>query len=62
MTVCVLVFLQVNDVCSCVFVDPDVVSVIIPYASYMTAWAEIARLLGLTDSMVLLRNNSQTVE
>lgn len=41
---------------------PDVVSVIIPCASCMMAWAEMAWLFGVIESMVRSRNNSQTVE
>lgn len=46
----------------CVFTVPDVASIIILYVSRMTAWAEIVWLLGMIESIVLLRNNSQSEE
>lgn len=45
----------VFDVCSCAF-DHHVVSVIIPYVSSMTAWAEMVWLFRLIESIMLSRN------
>lgn len=52
----------IMSVCECVCVDPDVVSVIIRYVLCVTAWAQMAGLFGLIESVELSRNNSQTVE
>lgn len=46
----------------CVFTVPHVASVIILYVLCMTAWAEIVWLFWMIESMVLLRNNSQSEE
>lgn len=49
-------------VCVGVFAVPDVVAVIILYALWLTAWAEMAWLFGMMESMVWPKNNSQSVE
>lgn len=51
----------------CVFspvcVDPNVVTVIIPFALSMTAWGDIVWLFRIImESIELSRNNSQTIE
>lgn len=49
-------------VCVAAFAVPDVVAVIILYALWPTAWAEMAWLFGMMESMVWPRNNSQSAE